>query len=233
MTRFDNLTGQRFGRLVVLSRNYDLGNSYTWWNCKCDCGNEKAVRAQSLKCGETRSCGCLQKEIMKSKMSTHEHTINRQRERLYGVWASMLTRTRNPNATNYKYYGGRGIQVCKEWLEYGPFRTWSLENGYDPDAPYGECTLDRIDDNGDYCPENCRWVNQSVQANNQRSNHLVEYKGEIHNLKQWSVLFGMNYSTFRLQFYKGIPMEEIEENANRLRERKNKTVSRTNHSNFE
>lgn len=191
-----DLVGKRFGRLVVLE---DVGSvkNQRMWRCQCDCGNEKIVPTSYLTSGDTQSCGCLHHDIVSRQMTTHGYTKDHKKERLWGVWCSMKTRVNNPHASNYQYYGARGIKICDAWLDYANFRCWALDNGYDPDAPYGQCTLDRIDPDGDYSPENCRWVNMNVQANNMRSNHLMEYNGEIHNMKEWSNILGINYSTFK------------------------------------
>lgn len=208
MSKLIDLTGQRFGRLIVIER-CGSHNGSALWRCKCDCGNEKTINGAQLRNGSTRSCGCLQHDIASANMTTHGATIGRNRSRLYGVWAGMLTRTRNSNATNYDYYGGRGIKVCDEWLDFKNFRIWAESNGYDYNAKYGKCTLDRIDDDGDYCPENCRWVDQTAQANNQRSNVNITYNGETHNLKQWSEILCINYSTLKSKIHKGMTIDEI------------------------
>lgn len=140
-------------------------------------------------------------------MSKHKGTINEQR--LYRVWAGMLTRTSNPNATNYQYYGGRGIQVCEQWKDYSCFRQWAFDNGYDINANYGKCTLDRIDTNGNYCPENCRWVSMAAQNNNQRSNKMITYNEETHNYKQWADILKINYSTFKKYIRNGKTIDDI------------------------
>lgn len=204
-----DLLGKRFGRLLVVSKSDDRCSTGIKWNCVCDCGNTVCVPSLNLRCGDTKSCGCLQKEVTSEKMKTHGATIGGRRERLYKVWAGMLTRTRNPNASNYKYYGGRGISVCEDWLNYEIFREWALSHGYNEGAEHGECTIDRIDDNGDYCPDNCRWVSAGVQANNQRSNKLIEHNGETHNIKEWSVILGINYSTMKKYISSGKSIADI------------------------
>lgn len=204
-----DLLGQRFGRLLVVSKSEERCNSGIKWNCLCDCGNSVCVPGLNLRCGDTRSCGCLQKEMVAARMTSHGATVGRKRDRLYGVWAGMLTRTRNPNADNYKYYGGRGISVCDDWLRYENFRDWALNNGYDDMADHGKCTIDRVDDDGDYCPNNCRWVSASVQANNQRSNKLLTYNGETHNIKEWSVKLNINYSTLKKYVRNGKTLDDI------------------------
>lgn len=200
-----NLLGKRFGMLVVVEKSDKRRNGSLCWTCKCDCGNVVTVCGAELRNGDTRSCGCLHSNIVSDTMRTH----GGRRDRLYGVWAGMWTRTTNKNATNYGYYGGRGITVCDEWKNYASFREWSLNNGYNPNAPSGKCTLDRIDSSGGYCPENCRWADMSVQNSNQRSNKQIEYNGETHNMKQWADILGINYSTFKLWIHNGKSIDDI------------------------
>ena len=194
--------------MIVLERA-GSHNGNALWKCQCDCGNIKIINGINLRNGDTKSCGCLHSETVAHQMQTHGFNKHYTRERLYGVWGGMLTRTRNPKAENYAYYGGRGIKVCDEWHDYAIFREWALTHGYQPNAKYGECTLDRIDDNGNYCPENCRWVSMTSQANNQRSNKLITYNGETLNLKQWATKLHINYSTFRQYINNGLSLEEI------------------------
>ena len=99
-------------------------------------------------------------------------------DRLYGIWGNMTRRCNNPNDRRYESYGGRGISVCEEWNDYEPFKKWAYENGYDENAVFGNCTLDRIDNNGNYEPSNCRWVDRVTQANNTSRNRYVEFEGQ-------------------------------------------------------
>ena len=166
-----NLTGQEFGRLKVIARNGTNQHGKTTWLCRCSCGNNAIVIGSCLTSGHTSSCGCLQKESdaengrkSRDKVKTH----GGHKDRLYRIWASMLDRCRNHKFKQYKDYGGRGIMVCEEWHDYANFREWACNNGYDENAEYSKCTLDRINNNGNYEPSNCRWVDMKTQAHNRR-----------------------------------------------------------------
>ena len=129
----------------------------------------------------------------RKKQTSHGGTHTR----LYKVWGSMRTRCYNENADNYYLYGGRGIKICDEWENFENFRDWAMSHGYDPYAPYGECTLDRIDPNGDYCPENCRFVSSLVQANNKNTTSFIEYNGQKMALMDFARMINMDPETVR------------------------------------
>lgn len=165
-------TGQRYGMLLVISRADDYvapnGNHHVMWLCKCDCGNEVVVDTCSLHRTNkyVKSCGCLKSRITGLAHTTH----GGRKDRLYKVYANMKNRCYNPNATDYRYYVGRGIQICNEWLnDYQSFKDWANSSGYDPFAEKGKCTIDGIDVNGDYSPDNCRWVDMATQSRNRRN----------------------------------------------------------------
>lgn len=164
-----NLTGKKFGRLVVLKRAGSTAKKKATWFCRCDCGNEIIAIGSNLSSGNTTSCGCFDREINSIVHSTHGGNRPGKRERLYSVWLNMKARCTIPARADYKHYGGRGISVCEEWAhDYARFREWAFANGYDPEAPPYVCTIDRIDVNGNYCPDNCRWVDMETQRHNRR-----------------------------------------------------------------
>jgi hypothetical protein len=161
-----DLQGQTFGRLkVVACVGPDQGGSIRW-QCVCECGREKNLRGADLKRGFIKSCGCLNSDVTASRNATHHQSHTR----LYRIWQAMRDRTSNPLASRYPYYGGRGITVCVEWQDFLLFATWAHTNGY-RDPGEGEprsqhLTIDRIDVDGNYQPQNCRWVVQRVQVLN-------------------------------------------------------------------
>lgn len=200
-----DITGKKFGRLTALKRIGSNGSSAIWL-CKCECGNEKEVTLQHLKQG-TKSCGCLHKEIL-SKVWTKIGKTSRKHgdfgTKLYGVWAAMKRRILNKNSNYYSEYGGRGISICKEWLEYLPFKDWAINNGYQDGL-----TLDRIDVNGNYEPSNCRWVTWETQHYNKRNTVFIEYKGKKYNLKEISKITGLNLRTIKGRYERGWTAEQI------------------------
>ena len=165
MKEKESIVGRRFGRLVVKERVDNDSTGHIRYKVICDCGTEKIVRKDSLLDSSIRSCGCLQKDVTSKRCTVHGYSD----ERLYKVWAGMKQRCNNPNHVAYNNYGGRGISVCKEWEEdYTKFREFMLSHGYDPEAPFGECTIDRINNDGNYCPENCRVISVQEQQNGKR-----------------------------------------------------------------
>lgn len=193
-----DLTGKRFGRLKVREMaSYRKGRRVVW-TCECECGNVIDIPGIYLtKKNGTKSCGCIVKKH--GMFGT----------RIYNVWHTMKERCYVETQTSFPNYGGRGIKVCPEWQEFIPFMEWSYENGYDENAERGECTLDRIDPNGDYCPENCRWVSMSVQANNKTDNVYIEYNGVVDTLSNHARKVGINPVLAEGRKIKGKSPDEI------------------------
>lgn len=207
-----NLTGQRFGRLSVLYRHPkdyitpSTGKHTSRWVCQCDCGNVTVVNCSQLTGGRTQSCGCLQRE-----RSAQAHTVHGGRyDRLHMIWANMKNRCYNPHYAEFDNYGGRGITVCKEWQEYPAFRDWALQAGYDSSNKRGTQTLDRIDFNDGYYPDNCRFVDMFTQANNKTDNIYIDYQGSTKTLSEWARLLNIpyDYLYYRVRT-KGLPMQDV------------------------
>ena len=182
-----DLTNKRFGRLFVVGRAENSKEGKPTWKCECLCGNIVTIRGAALSSGHTVSCGCYCRDT---------HTSHGgESTRLYNVWRSMKARCLTPSHKAYTDYGGRGITVCKEWLNFSKFREWALSNGYDENAPKWVCTLDRINVNKGYAPENCRWVDMFEQGRNKRNSKIIEYNGEQHTLREWADILGIGYQT--------------------------------------
>lgn len=193
MSKAIDLTGQKFGRLTVIQRAENR-NGKTMWMCQCDCGNEKITQTMNLTHGDTKSCGCLQKETIKEIASTHK----KSKTKLYRVYLHIKERCSNPSSKSYSDYGGRGISVCDEWLDsYEKFMDWSYENGYKDGLQ-----IDRMDNDGNYEPSNCRWTDRVTQANNRRNNNFIEFNGEKRTLSEWEKETGIGQSTIWARIYK-------------------------------
>lgn len=173
-----DLIDRRFGRLTVIDfegiHATPCGTRRKMWRCRCECGNESVIAENNLKNGTTKSCGCWKYEKIKERNTLHGGS----NDRLYGIWKNMKRRCNSPKDSHYEFYGSRGIKVCEEWSDYANFKRWAYANGYDDNAEFGDCTLDRIDNDGDYAPFNCRWVNRITQANNTSRNRYVKFQGK-------------------------------------------------------
>lgn len=179
MGRFIDLTGQKFGRLTVIKKVGIDKYGKSIWLCKCDCGNEKEVKSDNLRRGVTKSCGCYNIDMLKRRDKTQISNLNKKhgkyKTRLYRIWQAMKERCYNPNRWNYDKYGGKGIVVCDEWRnDFMNFYNWAMANGYNDNL-----SIDRIDNNGNYEPSNCRWTDCCMQGYNRgvQSNSTTGYEG--------------------------------------------------------
>lgn len=189
------LSGQRFGRLTAIEKEYTNSHGEVVWKCQCDCGNIAHVTAHYLVSGHTKSCGCLVADRTREANVKHGLTHSK----LFYAHTNMMTRCYNPKYKYYYAYGGRGITVCDEWQgENGVknFAEWAINNGYDP-----ALTLDRIDVNGNYSPENCRWATMKQQQNNRTNNARFEYNGKVKTLAEWADELGVKYSRLQKMLY--------------------------------
>lgn len=202
MAKLKDITNHIFGRLKVLNFSKKKNSVYLW-ECLCECGNITVVSAGALKTGNTKSCGCLRKEETTKRKTLHGNTSKGKIPPIYSVWNAMLRRCTNTKDVNYKHYGGRGITVCEEWKEYINFYNWAINNNYSE-----KLTLDRINNNESYCPNNCRWVTMKVQANNKRNNRILVVNGISMNLNQWAKQLSISSTALRNRINRGWSIED-------------------------
>lgn len=203
MGRFIDLTGQRFGRWTVL--RYAGSHNGAFWECRCDCGTIRNIRASCLRRGESKSCGCLSAEVT-AKRNTLRAKHGMSRTRLHSLWRGMKCRCR-PSCPKHEIelYYGRGIRVCPEWEnDFEAFYRWAMAHGYRDDL-----SIDRIDNDGNYEPSNCRWVTEEVQANNRSSSKFITYNGKTKTIAEWAKELNINPSTLRTNLSRGKTLEDI------------------------
>lgn len=205
--KFIDLTGKKFGRLTVIERAHNHGRE-TYWKCQCDCGNFKEINGAKLKSGHTKSCGCLVREKAGANTSHVSRNVKHGMTdtRLYRIYHKMNLRCYSKVNPAYPSYGGRGITICPEWLgEHGfeNFVKWALENGYADNL-----SIDRIDNDKGYSPDNCRWATAKEQANNTRSTVFLTYKGETKSASEWSEITGIRQDTLTMRKRNGWTDEE-------------------------
>ena len=179
MSKFIDLAGRRFGRLTVVAQAAHIGKQ-TAWDCVCDCGGAKRTLGNSLTRGVTASCGCLHHEMLVARNTTHG--LGQPPE--YKSWVHMRERCSNPNNPSYSNYGGRGIAVCSRWQT--SFSNFIADMGPRSSSKH---SLDRINNEGNYGPENCRWATKQTQANNTRRVRKLTYEGETHTITEWANLY--------------------------------------------
>lgn len=202
MGKFIDLSGQVFGRLTVISRIPNKKPGITLWRCLCSCGKETQTSTSSLRQGLCRSCGCLHIEAAR-KQGLASIVHGETRTRLYRIWSNMKTRCYNKQNKNYARWGARGISICDEWeKDFVAFRTWALEHGYKPGL-----SIDRIDNDKGYYPENCRWATPLEQANNTRQTRMITYNGRTLSLHGWARFYHVDPTTLFYRLKKHTPQE--------------------------
>ena len=194
MPSFIDITGQNFGRLTVLGR-YGNKNGHITWYCRCSCGKEKIIIGNDLKNGHTKSCGCL---FLEGNHKKHGY----KGSKIYAAWQHMKQRCINPNDNEYSNYGGRGITFCKRWMKFENFLNDMGE------SPTDKHSIDRIDNNGNYCTKNCRWATPKQQTRNKRNNHRITYKGTTKSVVEWSENAAIHYNTLIKRLYRGWSVEK-------------------------
>lgn len=195
MYYFNDLTGKTFGKLTVIRQVGRTKARKIIWLCQCECGNTSTVIGSDLVANKVKSCGCKKIEKLLDRVVTHGDS----KTRLYRIWGAMKKRCLNPNVHEYQNYGGRGITVCKEWLEdFCSFREWALQNGYKD-----HLTIDRIDVNGNYEPSNCRWATRKEQNNNRTTNHYLTFDGKTMNIASWAKEIDIKESILRQRIRDG------------------------------
>lgn len=208
MSKPKDLTGMKFGRLTAISPERTSSGAYGW-KCVCDCGNITITTSTKLKSGHTQSCGCYRKEMLANNTNGMKHGLtfeNGKKARLYQIWSCMRTRCHNKNDGHYPDYGGRGITICDEWKDYQQFHDWAIRNGYKDGL-----SIDRIDVDGNYEPNNCRWATIFQQNINKRNSIKALYQGNKLPLVIISQLTGIKYQTLIYHHRKGDVNQYIEE----------------------
>ena len=186
----------KINKLTILSYDYEKKK----YKCKCECGNITFVSGEKILSGHTKSCGCYRKDYGKNNI---KHGL--YKNRIYFEWKNMLYRCYKDKYPYFKYYGGRGIKVCKDWInDVYNFASWATDNGYND-----ELTLDRIDVNGNYCPENCRWVDYKQQARNKTTNIKIMFQGKLIGMSEVAEILGIKYSRFVWRYKSGKTFDEI------------------------
>lgn len=209
MGTFIDLTGRKFGKLTVLRQDgyKEVGKRNIrkpYWLCQCECGNVKRICGDNLRSGVSNSCGCEVRRATIERSTKHGFAKRgHERSRIYTIWANMIKRCENQSNDDYKNYGGRGITVCDEWHDFILFKEWAFKNGYADNL-----TIDRIDVNGNYEPDNCRWVCWDVQANNTRRTIKIKFGNVEYSLREWCEILNLNYHTVNSRRRKGIPTIE-------------------------
>lgn len=183
--------GDKFNRLTILSLHKKHSDNKVYASCLCECGNVRpSILVRSLLSGNTKSCGCLNRDLTIARNYKHGDANRENKSKLYRIWADMNRRCRDKRRDDACYYANKGIIVCEDWKNYNAFKFWALKNGYNDSL-----TIDRIDSNKNYCPDNCRWIPFSEQSRNRTSNHYITYNNEVHTLTEWANILNIGRST--------------------------------------
>lgn len=196
MVKAINIIGKKFNKLTVISKEPKNKLGEVRWLCQCECGNKTIILSYYIRKGITRSCGCLMKELAKIRKTTH----NFSRTSTYHIWQAMKNRCENPKSSMYKYYGGKGIKVCERWNTFTNFLT---DMGERPIKK----SIDRINNDGNYEPGNCRWATNFEQSRNTNRNHIIFHNGKSHCLSDWAALLNIPHKTLSNRLYSGWTIE--------------------------
>lgn len=196
---FQDLSGNKYGRLTVLRFAGSSARRETYFECQCECGTVVTIRSNSLKGGTCQSCGCYAIDCFVEQNYTHGMSYTK----VYRTWIKIKGRTQNPNIDCYMNYGGRGIQMCDRWLH--SFDAFYADMG---DPPTPKHTIERINNNGNYCPENCKWATRQEQLANRRNSRYLTYQGETDLLLNWAKKCGMSDKTLTARLRYGWSIEK-------------------------
>lgn len=200
MAKFLDKTGMKIGRLTVIKLHSKTPKS-TMWLCQCECGRQCVVSTKNLRIGHTESCGCLAKEVLKENSQKQKKPY--RDTKLYKKWLHIKNRCNRQNKPSSKYYYEKNIRMCDEWLnDFEAFYKWAIDNGYKEGL-----TIDRMDNSKSYSPDNCRWADYTVQANNRTNNRRIEYKGSVHTLAEWARILDINENKLRNRMKLGWDIE--------------------------
>lgn len=199
MGKIKDMTGEKFGNLQIIEFAGLDSDNKALWLCRCDCGTEKVVPGKCLRSGSIKSCGCLKSKIAIQRNTTHGAC----RTKLYNSWRGMKERCLNPNSEAYRHYGARGITICSAWLDFTAFKDWALANGYSDGL-----SIERLDVNRNYCPDNCAWIPLSEQGVNKRSTKWITVNGATNTMSGWAREIGVEIQTIFLAERNGIDIPQ-------------------------
>lgn len=196
------MIGRTFGRLTVLREDGYTRPKKPAYHCQCECGNTTRVDGSFLRSGKTKSCGCIRREMAADSVRAMNTTHGKFGTRIYRIWTGMIQRATNPNSKEFQYYGGRGIGIDASWMR---FENFYADMG---DPPSDDHSLDRLDNNGNYCVSNCHWATAIEQQNNRRSNVTIEWKGRTQTIAEWARELQINSSTLWRRLANGWSIDE-------------------------